>query len=226
MSQHASEPIPTTQNFKAEDALKDPTRLPDEFSAWLVRWLEGSSLQLPRSSVTGIDAICPIGAMLPYGGTATFLAANYPNWLICDGSAVSRTNYPLLFQACATTYGAGDGSTTFNLPALRDRIPWGLHESVAAVDTLGETGGSTAISTSNMPAHTHTGPSHTHPSVAGNFINDSSTQTPAAGGGGPAVPTGIQASTGAGGTGATGSAGSGTAYRPPYLAAPYIIRAA
>ena len=49
-----------------------------------------------------------------------------PNgWLLCDGSAVSRTDYVDLFTAIGTLYGEGDGSTTFNLPNLTDRVIWG-----------------------------------------------------------------------------------------------------
>lgn len=220
--------------------LKDPTLLPEELKGWLVRWLEASSLQLPRSMITGIDALCPIGGVLHYPASSAFLASNYPNWLVCDGAAVSRTNYLLLFKAYGTMHGAGDGSTTFNVPDYRDRVPWGLHPSVGAVDTIGEAGGSTAISSSNLPAHTHTGPSHTHTTPAhthtlpaGNFVADNSTQVPAAGAGGPAVPTGLHVATasggsgnsGAGGTGATGSTGSGSAFRPPFIVAPFICRA-
>ena len=47
-------------------------------------------------------------------------------WHICDGSAVSRTQYKALFDAIGTTYGAGDGAVTFNLPDLRDRFPMGI----------------------------------------------------------------------------------------------------
>lgn len=53
---------------------------------------------------------------MPYGG-----ASNPSNWLLCDGSAVSRTTYAELFGVISTTFGAGDGSTTFNLPDLRGR---------------------------------------------------------------------------------------------------------
>ncbi|MDA8324979.1 MAG: tail fiber protein [Nitrospiraceae bacterium] len=47
-------------------------------------------------------------------------------WLICDGSAVSRTTYAGLYNTIGTTFGAGDGSTTFNLPDLRGRVPVGV----------------------------------------------------------------------------------------------------
>lgn len=53
----------------------------------------------------------PPGMIVPYAGTAA-----PSGWLSCNGSAVSRTTYAALFAAIGTTYGAGDGSTTFNLP--------------------------------------------------------------------------------------------------------------
>jgi microcystin-dependent protein len=60
--------------------------------------------------------VCPIGTIINFGG-ATLPTAG---WLHCDGSAISRTTYVQLFQSIGTTYGAGDGSTTFNLPDLED----------------------------------------------------------------------------------------------------------
>ena len=65
-----------------------------------------------------------------------------PNWFICDGSAVSRALWPSLFAVIGTTYGAGDGSTTFNLPDLRGRVAVGRDGSQTEFDVLGETGGS------------------------------------------------------------------------------------
>lgn len=62
----------------------------------------------------------PTGSLVPYGGSAA-----PSGWLLCDGTAVSRTTYASLFTVISTTYGSGDGSTTFNLPDLRSRIPLG-----------------------------------------------------------------------------------------------------
>ncbi|ADL53204.1 phage tail protein [Clostridium cellulovorans] len=55
--------------------------------------------------------------------TATTTAPQ--GWLICDGSAVSRETYANLYTAIGTTYGNGDGTTTFNLPDMRGRVPIG-----------------------------------------------------------------------------------------------------
>ena len=74
--------------------------------------------------------------------------------MLCDGRAVSRTTYATLFQAIGTTYGAGDGSTTFNLPNLSERVPVGKSSKYA----LGSKGGSAinTLTVANLPAHTHT----------------------------------------------------------------------
>lgn len=61
------------------------------------------------------QALCPPGSMMAYAGSSTPPAG----WLLCDGSAVSRTTYSALFAAISGAYGTGDGSTTFNLPDTR-----------------------------------------------------------------------------------------------------------
>lgn len=74
------------------------------------------------------------------------------NWLICDGSAISRTTYASLFSAIGTSYGVGDGSTTFNLPNLKGRVPVGRDLSQSEFDQLGDTGGT------KTHAHRHVSP--------------------------------------------------------------------
>lgn len=64
--------------------------------------------------------LAPPGVVLPYAG-----ATEPAGWLLCFGQAVSRVTYAGLFAAIGTTYGAGDGSTTFVLPDLRGRVPGG-----------------------------------------------------------------------------------------------------
>lgn len=105
------------------------------------------------TTVTGVNT--PVGVISMYGG-----AAAPTGWLLCDGSAVSRTTYAALFAILSTVYGAGDGSTTFNIPNLQQRFPLGKAASGTG-STLGGTGG--AIDhTHTSAAHTHTVASHVH----------------------------------------------------------------
>lgn len=95
---------------------------------------------------------------LPAGTIVQWPTATAPsNWVICDGSALSRTTYASLFAAIGTTYGVGDGSTTFNVPNLKGRVAVGLDGSQTEFDTLGETGGAKThtLTTSEMPVHSH-----------------------------------------------------------------------
>lgn len=81
--------------------------------------------------------------MSPVGSVNTFAGSSAPSgWLLCDGQLVSRTTYASLFTVIGTTYGAGDGSTTFALPNLKGRVVVGYDSSETEFDTLGETGGS------------------------------------------------------------------------------------
>lgn len=81
----------------------------------------------------------PVGG-LPAGSIIQWSSNTAPaNWLICDGSAVSRETYSSLFAAIGTTYGAGNGTTTFNLPDLRGRVAVGRNSGTFG--TLGATGG-------------------------------------------------------------------------------------
>ena len=68
--------------------------------------------------------IMPAGSMLMYAGSSA-----PSGYLICDGSAVSRTTYASLFAILSTTWGTGDGSTTFNLPDMRGAAPAGVGTS-------------------------------------------------------------------------------------------------
>jgi microcystin-dependent protein len=82
-------------------------------------------------------------------------------WLLCDGTAVSRTTYATLFAKIGTKYGVGDGTTTFNLPDLKAKLPIGKSTAITALNDLGKTAGSWDH-THTTPAHQHTVASHTH----------------------------------------------------------------
>lgn len=81
------------------------------------------------------------GSEVPIGAIEGWGADTAPaNWLLCDGSAVSRSTYSLLFATIGTTYGIGDGSTTFGLPDLRQRFPLGKADAGTG-SSLGDSGG-------------------------------------------------------------------------------------
>lgn len=90
----------------------------------------------------------PTGMVAPFAGSS---APDY--WLMCDGAAVSRTTYEDLFATIGTTYGEGDGSTTFNVPDLRGRMAVGYDSAQTEFAELGKTGGSKTrtLSTGNIP---------------------------------------------------------------------------
>jgi microcystin-dependent protein len=124
----------------------------------------GTMKSVPASDFK--EYIMPTGAVLPYAGSSA-----PTGFLLCYGQAISRSTYADLFSAISTTYGTGDGSSTFNLPDLRGRVAAGqddmggssanrLTDQTGGLngDTLGDTGGSEThtLTTAQMPAHTHT----------------------------------------------------------------------
>ncbi len=127
------------------------------------------SLSFPTGLVTVNDEtgerLTQAGFLQAYAGSSA-----PSGWLLCYGQAVSRTTYATLFAVIGTTYGVGDGTTTFNVPDLRGRIPVGLDNmggSNANVltnaftpnrNTLGGTIGEQThtLTIAEMPAHTHT----------------------------------------------------------------------
>lgn len=120
-----------------------------------------------------ISVYMPTGAVLPYA-----VSTPPPGWLACDGSAVSRTTYSALFAVISTTYGAGDSSTTFNVPDTRGRFIAGfdsgnatgrLTNSVSggvSAAAMGNTGGEQAhqITLAELASHPHgvSDPGHAH----------------------------------------------------------------
>lgn len=69
------------------------------------------------------DILEMLKSLIPTGVVQAFAGSTTPQgWLLCDGSAVSRTDYADLYAVIGDTYGAGDGSTTFNLPNLVDKF--------------------------------------------------------------------------------------------------------
>lgn len=180
--------------------------------------LDGSA-KLPAvdgSALTGLSAV-PSGVVVPFAGSS-----EPSGWLFCYGQAVSRATYAALFAALSTTYGVGDGSTTFNLPDMRGRAPFGKDNMGGSAanrltsggsgiggTTLGASGGAetVALTEAQMPSHSH---SFSYTGAAG------ASNAGASGGG--CTPSGMG--------GGTSSAGSGAAHQntPPALVLNYIIK--
>lgn len=177
------------------------------------------SATLSWSTVT--EFVLPSGLILPYGGTSA-----PSGYLLCYGQAISRSTYSTLFSAISTTYGVGDGSSTFNLPDLRGRTIAGqddmggvsanrLTDAVTGGlngDTLGDTGGeeSNTLTTAQLP-------SHSHGTVVTGVTASFKTNT---GDGGASVVQSISVSSGATNT------GSGSAHNnvQPTIILNYIIK--
>lgn len=92
----------------------------------------------------------PIGAVNWFAHSEPF-----DGWLICDGQAVSRTEYAGLYAYLGTTWGAGDGSTTFNVPDLREKVLTGHKEGSAEWPNIGSVYGSKThtLNAAQMPVH-------------------------------------------------------------------------
>jgi microcystin-dependent protein len=102
----------------------------------------------------GYSMFAPTGSLQMFAGAAAPVG-----WVVCDGGTLSRTANAALFAVIGTTYGAGDGSTTFNVPDLRDRVVMGA----SATRTRGTAGGSNQIAAGQLPLHSHTGTTDTEP---------------------------------------------------------------
>lgn len=172
----------------------------------------------------------------PIGGLMLHAGATAPSgWLVCDGSAVSRVTYATLFAAIGTTFGVGDGSTTFNIPDLRGRVALGVSGSYALAAAGGEA--NHTLTSAEMPTHTHTDTGHNHGvtdpghahnlgagSAAGSASHPSdSLNTGLNQYGTSTVGTGISIGSGNAANANTGGGGAHNNLQP-YLALNYIIR--
>ena len=119
----------------------------------------------PISGGTSGDTV-PIGAIMPWSSTTI-----PENWLDCNGQAISRTEYADLFAVIGTTFGAGNGTTTFNVPNFETRIPVGYKSSDSDFNAIGKTGGSKYIQ-----QHNHTQWSYSWAADGTIMYNDSGTQ--------------------------------------------------
>ena len=180
---------------------------------------EDTRYDFDGANLTGIQGV-NTGLIIPWSDSTV-----PSGFLECDGSAVSRTTYAALFAVIGTSYGVGDGSTTFNLPDLQDRVcqhksPTKAQFSTGGANTVassgnitGQSAGNTTLSTPQLPSHTHS-------------MNDSSMNS---GGNNPGSgnPGDTGSSGGGGAHGHPSSAnfvGDATSVLQPYLTLIYIIK--
>ena len=185
--------------------------------------IEDAGLTLDKEDNTQLNAAidikvaaaagAPTGVVFPYAGSSA-----PSGFLLCDGSAVSRTTYADLFTAISTAFGVGDGSTTFNLPDMRGRLPVGKDNmggssanrvQNAQADILGGSAGTEThtLTTDELPSHSH---EYTKGNLNSGQYSSGGSQ-------------GVNSQTS--GT-ATSSTGGGSAHNnmPPYLTLNYIIK--
>lgn len=167
----------------------------------------GQIVEVVYNGTSGFQLMTPVVETIPSGTLQAFAGSVIPSgWLLCTGAtgAISRTTYSALFAAIGTAYGAGNGSTTFNIPNFETRVPVGRGNS--PFNSLGNTGGEEThvLTIAELAAHTHT-------------------FTSGVPGAGPTTGTTGQ---GAGTTTPTSSVGSDTAHNnlQPYIVVNYIIK--
>jgi len=183
---------------------------------------EATKYDFNGANLTGIEGI-PTATIVPWS------SASVPTgFLECNGAAVSRSTYSALFAIVGATYGAGDGSSTFNVPDFQNNVPVGKSNNKALASTggantvasTGNVGGSTAnatLTTAQLASHGH---SYTIPSNSfGNGWRGAQVQVPAS------------ANTGNAGSASGHShnmsatfAGDATSVLQPYLTVIYIIK--
>jgi microcystin-dependent protein len=180
------------------------------------------------AAITAGTANSAYAARVPVGAGNIFFGSTAPTgWLICDGAAVSRTTYSALWSLLGTTYGAGNGSTTFNLPDLRQRFPMGVAASGTG-NALAATGGAIdhrhdfriALWDYNwMASGADAGFQD-----AGAYKYSTSSYASRTGGDGSASRTGATASVSVYGMNRIYSVGDTSTNNPPFIAINYIIK--
>ena len=205
-AQGSEKPLTDQERALLQRLLSDPFSIPQQFKTWLVAYLEGSDMLLARSSVQGLSdllgsgggqgimGLLPAGIIFPYGGTAEPVGAK-----LCNGQLLSRTGYKRLFDAIGTIYGVGDGSTTFAVPDLRRRVPYGAGVSAPQGDSdgkaeasrsikhhhgFGQTSGGGGAHSHSVSGSTDSQGNHSHGPLSNQYaVTDGTTSTFAAGSG-------------------------------------------
>jgi len=187
---------------------------------------EATKYDFSGANLTGIEGI-PTATIVPWSDSSI-----PTGFLECNGAAVSRSTYSALFAIVGTTYGAGDGASTFNVPNLADNVAVGKSNNkalastggAATVASTGNVGGTTAnatLSESQLASHDHTmprfGPHSNVPRIIVAYGNDGR-YTPTMNTGNSGSGNGHQHNMSATFT------GDATSVLQPYIALIYIIK--
>jgi len=183
---------------------------------------EATRYDFNGANLTGIEGI-PTATIVPWSDSSV-----PTGFLECNGAAVSRSTYSALFAIIGTTYGAGDGASTFNVPDLQDNVALGKSGTKALASTggantvasTGNIGGSTAnatLSTAQLASHSHSGAG-----TAWTFFPNFGTPSPRG-------RTGNTTANAGSGTGHSHNmsatfSGDSTSVLQPYVAVIYIIK--
>jgi microcystin-dependent protein len=123
--------VPSGTSSLCDRILKVFIQLPAKICAWAT-WMFNEDGTLT-------DAFKDEAQIIPTGTVIARLSTTVPNgWLACNGAEVSRTTYALLFSIIGTIYGAGNGTTTFNLPNFQDKFLYGKGSTSSVGDSGGE----------------------------------------------------------------------------------------
>jgi microcystin-dependent protein len=142
----------------------------------------GVPVQITSGNSIVSNIVVPSSPLMPSGTVLDFAGAVAPvGFLLCDGSAVSRSTYSDLFAAIGTVWGVGDGATTFNLPNLNGRTTIGSGTYTDLVDgsvsrSFAQTIGAAShiLTTPQIPSHTHIQDAHSHVTTLVARVGDNS----------------------------------------------------
>ncbi len=132
--------------------------------------IDSAAITTDKLATNTIQLLTPTGSVTQYAGSSA-----PTGWMFCDGAAVSRTTYAALFAVIGTTFGSGDGTTTFNLPDLKGRVPVG--KAVAGTfASLAATGGAEThtLTTAQIPSHQHNVTAYSHTVTQSNALGNHS----------------------------------------------------
>ena len=144
-----------SSKLKVKDAGITATQLATD--SVITAKIQDGAVTAAKLDAGAVSVLMPTASIMPYAGSSA-----PTGYLLCDGAAISRSTYSTLFGLLATTYGSGDGSSTFNIPDLRGRVIAGHGGTLlsGSADAIGATNAHSTkthtLSIAEMPAHDHT----------------------------------------------------------------------